>query len=383
MSKVRGQEETITRIQEIDRYEFEDFVAEIFDEAGWDTEVTQDSGDGGVDVVARRYTFVEEKASIQVKRPDRGNKVGRPDLQQYASIDRDDPDTDFVVVVTSSPFSTKGYEYGAENNIKLIDGAMLAGFIEAQDATSKLDSYAPPIEDIDVEEEVFSPAGEYREDYLRKRPVEASTRLFNAKDLLDAVDIIRDSEVGKQQIEALDELRESIEAEDKHIPEPVFAEYPQFVDENWYDVRSLDDVAETIREAAKDHYFTPEDYEVIVFCHNESISVQVLLPCDSTVSRKEYEFLESCVDAIPQIDAVNEDDPDGRVFGCELESVRGKLERNKTWGIVAKTYPKVLERSINTNNELLNAVRPYFRASENEEIIEKIERLQAFAQDNE
>jgi len=57
MSSAQPGDEIITRLQGIDRYEFEDFIAEIFELDNWETSVTQDSDDDGIDVVAEKHGF--------------------------------------------------------------------------------------------------------------------------------------------------------------------------------------------------------------------------------------------------------------------------------------------------------------------------------------
>ncbi len=348
----------------------------MFELAGWDTEVTQDSNDGGVDVTAFKNTFYEEKASIQVKRPDPGNKVGQPDVQQYSAIDRDDTDTDVVVVATSAAFTSGGYEYGRENNIKLIDGAMLAGFVEAQEAEDVLDQYAPPAKDIDLDgEDVFSPVEKPREQYLRKRPIEASARIFREENLIDAVEVIQNTEVGLNQINCLIKLKESIGNSNADAPSNIFLEYPQLIDQNWYDVEHLDDVADKLVEVANGGRITPPDFEVLCFSNRENVSVSVFLSPTNPVGHEEFEFLEACVDAVAQLSS-SDDNPNGRIYGSKLEGINEKIRRNKNFGIKASTYSQVLKRAVLANDELLRAVRPYFYVSDDQKTMEKISQLQ-------
>lgn len=46
-------EDVASRLYEIDPFEFEHLIADIWDYLGWDTEVTSKAQDGGIDVVAR------------------------------------------------------------------------------------------------------------------------------------------------------------------------------------------------------------------------------------------------------------------------------------------------------------------------------------------
>lgn len=56
---------TIEVIDAMDRYQFEEFVAQLFQNMGYKTEVTSSSGDYGIDVIARRKGL---NIGIQAKR---------------------------------------------------------------------------------------------------------------------------------------------------------------------------------------------------------------------------------------------------------------------------------------------------------------------------
>ncbi len=96
--------------------DFEHYIAMLFTKLGYKAEVTQQSGDGGIDIILRDGKSV---FGVQVKRFLTGN-VGRPDIQKLvgASLNRFDK----MVFVTASSYSQGAIEYAQQNGVKLIDG---------------------------------------------------------------------------------------------------------------------------------------------------------------------------------------------------------------------------------------------------------------------
>jgi len=132
------------RLRNIDPYEFEEFVADLWEVQGWDAEVTQASNDMGVDVVATKHDgIVDQKLAIQVKRYSEGNKIGRDDVQQYHSMKVQDASADAAVIVTTSSFTSPAEDWAAEHNIKLVDVEDIIETLESNDAMGLLEEYAP------------------------------------------------------------------------------------------------------------------------------------------------------------------------------------------------------------------------------------------------
>jgi hypothetical protein len=109
--------------------EFERFVAEVWGKKGWDSTVTRQSNDYGIDVLASRSDLYDEKAAIQAKCYSPSNKVGRPEIQQYDSIRRQDSEIDVVIVVTTSSFTGGAQQLANQLNVKLIDGEDLTSAV--------------------------------------------------------------------------------------------------------------------------------------------------------------------------------------------------------------------------------------------------------------
>jgi predicted nuclease with TOPRIM domain len=138
-------DEFLENLQEVDVYEFEQFIAELWEMQDWDTYVTQGADDGGVDVVVEQSTPFPKKQVIQVKRYEPSSSVGRPDIQQYASLRQERTDVDTVVVVTTGRFTDGAEEVARKLNVKLIDGPQLYHLIDALDAFEVAQSYIDPV----------------------------------------------------------------------------------------------------------------------------------------------------------------------------------------------------------------------------------------------
>lgn len=127
-------EEVLSYLRQIDAYEFERFVADLWEQYGWETRVTSGSNDHGVDFVAKKSKPFNQKHHVQVKRWASNNKVSAPEIQQYSSLRHREPDIDSVVVVTTSSFSRQAVEESKNLNVKLVDGSDLYKLIvESED----------------------------------------------------------------------------------------------------------------------------------------------------------------------------------------------------------------------------------------------------------
>lgn len=131
----------------MDDYDFEHFVADLWERMGWQTEVSAQTADKGIDVVATRHSPYEEKALIQAKRYGPTTTVGSPDIQQYASLKQQRHGVDKVLVVTTNGFSKQAAEIAHQLNVKLVDGDDLITLLEEFDARDLVERYAPAIDE--------------------------------------------------------------------------------------------------------------------------------------------------------------------------------------------------------------------------------------------
>jgi hypothetical protein len=123
-SKSNGIEEasgvSVSDFQNLDPYQFEEEVAEVWGGMGFDAEVTKGSSDRGIDVKATRSDPYEKRILIQAKRYKDSNKVGAETVRKCAGMNRDDVDE--VIIVTTSNFTSQARSEAREKNVKLIDG---------------------------------------------------------------------------------------------------------------------------------------------------------------------------------------------------------------------------------------------------------------------
>ena len=105
----------------MDPYDFESHVMSFFEKAGLYAVVTPRANDFGMDGYA---AHPEGLIVVQCKRYGTENKVGRPTLQQFATVIRDQGAWRGYVVTTSS-FSSEATDYAKAAGIVLVDMAEL------------------------------------------------------------------------------------------------------------------------------------------------------------------------------------------------------------------------------------------------------------------
>lgn len=144
-----NQEAFLQALQSIDAYKFESLIAELWEEQGWETEVTTGANDRETDVIATRDLPFQQKVALQAKRYDPSNTIGSPDIQQYASLRQQVGRLDAVIIVTTSSFTTGAQEIAESLNVKLIGGDQLYDLFEEHADPSLLNGYRqePQVED--------------------------------------------------------------------------------------------------------------------------------------------------------------------------------------------------------------------------------------------
>lgn len=114
---------TLTILREMSPYDFEEFVAKLWEKQGWNAQVTSGSTDRGVDVIATKEdTFEKRRHFIQVKRHSKTSKVGSEDIQRYAGLyARRDEKPDAVFVVTSNTFTKEAKKVAKNREVRTVD----------------------------------------------------------------------------------------------------------------------------------------------------------------------------------------------------------------------------------------------------------------------
>jgi SNF2 family DNA or RNA helicase len=125
-TKERTPYSTATTPQQLSPFEFESLVERLYNAMGYAARRTQQTRDGGVDVIAiRDHPTGRDKLAIQCKRQE--NPVGRPELQKLLGVITADPSFSAGVMVTTSTFSADARHFAEMNaRIKLVDKNTLA-----------------------------------------------------------------------------------------------------------------------------------------------------------------------------------------------------------------------------------------------------------------
>lgn len=104
-------------------YDFEEFIAKLFNKLGYNTRTTSKTGDYGVDVIAENGF---EKVAIQCKKYHEGNTVGNQTIQMLlGAMQLQGLKADRGVVVTTSHFTRQAYKQAEDNNVELWDKDIL------------------------------------------------------------------------------------------------------------------------------------------------------------------------------------------------------------------------------------------------------------------
>lgn len=142
------EEELLPQLQQLDNQAFEEFVGDLWEQRGWETEVTPRAKDWGIDVVATRDIPIPLTLVIQAKRYGSTRNVSSTEVQQYSSLRRQREDVDAVTIVTTAGFSDQARETAKALNVKLLDGSDLCSLIEDTEAYELVNDYIE--EDVNV-----------------------------------------------------------------------------------------------------------------------------------------------------------------------------------------------------------------------------------------
>lgn len=129
------------RMQNMDDFQFEHLVADLWEEQGWNTTVSQQSADAGIDVTATKTFPYDEKALIQAKRYSEDTTVGSRKVQQYSALKQQEPGVDKVIIVTTGRFTSPAQRLGEQLNVKLIDGDDLMDLVYYLGCADLMDEY--------------------------------------------------------------------------------------------------------------------------------------------------------------------------------------------------------------------------------------------------
>lgn len=140
--------EVLSAVRNLDPYDFERFIASLWELQGWDTEVTGRTSDRGTDVIAKIQFPTEIEMHIQAKCYGENSSVSGPEMQKYGSLTRK-PNVDVATVVTSGSFTSQATSLADEFDIRLVDSQSLVTLIRELEAEELLSEY---LESGDVEQ---------------------------------------------------------------------------------------------------------------------------------------------------------------------------------------------------------------------------------------
>ncbi len=107
-------------------YDFEKFVAALYERRGFKTELTAKSGDRGKDIVMYKG---RRKYAVEVKLYKPAHKVDRERIQKLHSA-MIDCEADEGIFVTTSDYTEPAYEYAEKHNIRTVNGEELSSMIK-------------------------------------------------------------------------------------------------------------------------------------------------------------------------------------------------------------------------------------------------------------
>lgn len=117
-------------------FEFEYFIARLYQLQGWQAQTTKATGDGGVDV--NMTDPAGETWIVECKCYNKDNLVGRPVLQKLLGANAI-AGADHMMVVTTSDFTAAATDYSLKTGITLINGERLlelCNYVEAGNSSS-------------------------------------------------------------------------------------------------------------------------------------------------------------------------------------------------------------------------------------------------------
>ena len=116
--------------------DFELLIGELFSKMGFESIVTKQSGDGGVDVIAvNKGLIYRGRYLVQCKRYRGENKVARPEVVSFYGRIASDPGTKGIFVTTSI-FTRGAREFADSNGVNLIDREDLERLLQKHDPFS-------------------------------------------------------------------------------------------------------------------------------------------------------------------------------------------------------------------------------------------------------
>jgi DNA replicative helicase MCM subunit Mcm2 (Cdc46/Mcm family) len=183
----------------LDPFKFEELLAEIFQKAGYRTEVKQKTGDKGIDVVCRRRFPYFEKILIQAKCKSESSSISSSDIQQYNSLKDQEPNVDQVLLIATCSYSAQAKDLASKLDIKIMN---------RDNVKYLLTKYEEAKEDGVIEVKAPKSYGEEQQTLEEEDSVDRRGVIQNVKTIID--DMAKDAKDYEVEI---DKVREKAEKE--------------------------------------------------------------------------------------------------------------------------------------------------------------------------
>jgi restriction system protein len=112
---------------ELKGHPLEDFVAHLFEVMGYQTRISPEGADGGIDIIAHKDELGFEPPLIKIQVKSKDGTIGDPEVSAlYGKVSPNE----FGLIITLSTFSTQAKHFARnKSNLRLIDGEELIDLV--------------------------------------------------------------------------------------------------------------------------------------------------------------------------------------------------------------------------------------------------------------
>jgi HJR/Mrr/RecB family endonuclease len=138
--EVIDDEYLLRKLHNLEPMVFEQFIADLWSQLGWETEVVPVEEDRGADVIATQEDLFTRRRAIQVKRKNPSSTHNLDEVQRYMALSLRDG-IDEALLVTTGQFTQTAREEADVSSYELMDGRGLASFIRENELQQVVDQY--------------------------------------------------------------------------------------------------------------------------------------------------------------------------------------------------------------------------------------------------
>ena len=138
--EVIDDEYLLRKLHNMEPMVFEQFIADLWSQLGWETEVVPVEEDRGADVIATQEDLFTRRRAIQVKRKNPASTHNLAEVQRYMALSLRDG-IDEALLVTTGQFTQTAREEADVSSYELMDGHGLASFIRENELQQVVDQY--------------------------------------------------------------------------------------------------------------------------------------------------------------------------------------------------------------------------------------------------